>query len=171
MTVKHIREYMTFLIAVNDCSGPVAIRYPKGVADTQHYSESAVEYGKGTLCIKDGDILLVALGSTVKDAVCTAKLLAENNISAKVMNARFLKPFDSKLFKETANNCRLVAVIEDNVEIGGLAATIRKEYSGEVLEFAFPDKPLMQGSVAQQKMRAGLTPEQIAKKITEILGE
>ena len=158
-------------IAVNECTGPVAIRYPKGVADTQPYVESTVEYGKGTLCAKDGDILLVALGSTVKDAVCTAKLLAENNISAKVMNARFLKPFDSELFKEAAKGCRLVAVIEDNVEIGGLAATVRKEYGGEVLEFAFPDKPLMQGSVAQQKLRVGLTPEQIAKKITEVSGE
>ncbi len=158
-------------IALSDCTGPVAIRYPKGVADTKHYGGESVEFGKGTLCIKDGDILLVALGSTVQDAVCTAKLLSEKNISAKVMNARFLKPFDSELFREAVKDCKLVTVIEDNVEIGGLAAAVRKEYGGEVLGFAFPDKPLMQGTVAQQKMRAGLTPEQIAKKITEVLGE
>ncbi len=158
-------------LAVNDCTGPVAIRYPKGSADCCVYGEAPVKYGKGILLGEDGDILIVAIGAAVKDAVCATKLLSENNISAKVINARFLKPFDSGLFKNAAKACRLVAVIEDNVEIGGLAAAVRKEYDGEVLGFAFPDEPLMQGTIAQQKMRAGLTPEQIAKKITEVLGE
>ncbi|MBE7032286.1 MAG: 1-deoxy-D-xylulose-5-phosphate synthase [Ruminococcaceae bacterium] len=158
-------------LAVNDCTGPVAIRYPKGTADRSVYGDTPVEYGKGALLGEDGDILIVAIGTAVKDAVCAAKLLSEKNISAKVMNARFLKPFDSVLFKKAAKYCRLVAVIEDNVEIGGLAAAIRKEYGGEVLGFAFPDVPLMQGTVPQQKLRAGLTPEQIANKISEVLGE
>lgn len=158
-------------LAVNDCTGPVAIRYPKGTADRSFYGDTPVEYGKGALLGEDGAVLIVAIGTAVKDAVCAAKLLSEKNISAKVMNARFLKPFDSVLFKKAAKNCRLVAVIEDNVEIGGLAAAIRKEYGGEVLGFAFPDEPLIQGTVPQQKLRAGLTPVQITNKISEVLGE
>lgn len=158
-------------LAVFECVGPVAIRYPKGTAAVESYGDMPVEYGKGTLIGDKGDVLIVAIGSSVSDADCAARILFESNVAATILNVRFLKPFDSELLLKASDGCRLVAVVEDNVCIGGLSAAVRKIYQGNILEFAFPDSPLTQGSVLQQKLRAGLTPKQIANKILEALGD
>ena len=158
-------------LAVFDCTGPVAIRYPKGTADTGSFGSAPVKYGKGTIIREGNDVLIVALGTSLHDACEAAEILNTQEISVGVMNARFLKPFDSELFLSSTKNCRLVATVEDNVEIGGLADTVRRIYSGKILEFAYPDKPLVQGSIQQQKLRAGVDGKTIAEKIIKALGD
>jgi 1-deoxy-D-xylulose-5-phosphate synthase len=85
------------------------------------------------------------------------------------MNARFLKPFDEVLFKELSQSVRLVATIEDNVGTGGLFTAVSEIYNGEILKFAHKDKPLAQGTVAEQKQSAGLDAPAIAQRIEETL--
>ena len=164
-----LEEMLEF--AVEKCKGPVAVRYPKGIADKNSYGVAPLEYGKGVMAREGTEVLIVAIGTSVKDACIAADLLAKYGFSVGVMNARFLKPFDSELFTNVSKNCRLVATVEDNVGTGGLSAAVRKIYEGKVLEFAFPDRPLVQGTVQQQKMEAGLEGKTIAQKILEILGE
>ena len=156
-------------LAVYSCTGPVAIRYPKGVVENSHIASSPVTYGKGEALKSGTDILLVAIGSCVKDALEAAAILDQHGISAAVMNARFLKPFDEVLFKELSQSVRLVATIEDNVGIGGLFTAVSEIYNGEILKFAHKDKPLAQGTVAEQKQSAGLDAPAIAQRIEETL--
>lgn len=164
-----LRQMLSF--AVTDCTGPVAVRYPKGYADTDIPCDDSIELGKGAVLRNGKDILLVAIGSSVKDALEAAELLDAANISATVLNARFLKPFDEDLFSELSKDCKVVATIEDNVEIGGLSSVVSNIYDGKLLKFAFPDAPLKQGTVAQQKAEAKIDGKSIAKKIQEILGD
>ena len=118
-----------------------------------------------------GFVLIVALGSCVKDSLDAAEELEEFGIYASVMNARFLKPFDETLFLELSKGCKLVATVEDNCKSGGLSAVVRDLYDGKTLKFAFPDAPLVQGSVFEQKMAAGLDSTSIANKIKDTLGD
>ncbi len=155
--------------AINECSGPVAVRYPKGCAVNDVASDSSIEYGKGTVLKKGTDVLLVAIGSSVQDSLKAAELLEADGISVSVMNARFLKPFDKKLFLEISKDCRLVATIEDNVGIGGLSAIVSELYDGKILKFAFPDAPLGQGTTAEQKELSALDGKSIANTIQKIL--
>lgn len=157
--------------AVNEHDGPIAVRYPKGAAESKVSCTKAVEYGKG-VCIKQGrDVLIVALGSMVKEAINAAEILEKKGVSVGIMNARFLKPFDEELFKELSEGKRLIATVEDNTCIGGLSATVQNISNHKVLTFAFPDKPLAQASVAQQKKSAGIDAENIATTILEKLGD
>ncbi len=156
-------------LAIYDCNGPVAIRYPKGVVNNSDIPSPPVLYGKGTALKTGTDVLLVAIGSCVKDATDAAEVLDSHGISTAVMNARFLKPFDKDLFKELAQNVKLVATIEDNVGIGGLFATVCEIYDGKILKFAHKDQPLVQGTVTQQKIFAGLDAAAISQKIEETL--
>lgn len=164
-----LRKMLSF--AVSHCTGPVAIRYPKGCADTRIPCDNGIKLGKGTILRNGNDILIVAIGSSVRDALDSADLLEKSGISAAVMNARFLKPFDKTLFLDLSAGCKLVAVIEDNCEIGGLNTVVRDIYKGKVLKFAFPDAPLTQGTVSQQKAAAGLDSASIARKIKESIGD
>lgn len=168
-SAEELRQMLN--LAVFDCHGPVAIRYPKGIADETIFGDSKVEYGKGVLLGNPKDVLIVAIGSSVSEAQKAANILAEHKISAGVLNARFLKPFDSKLLLDAAKNCKLVATAEENVEVGGLFSAVQKVYCGKVLEFAYPDKPLLQGTISEQRHSAGLDGTAIANKILSVLGE
>lgn len=156
--------------AVNECSGPVAVRYPKGETDTAEYGNGEIRLGKGVACRRGSDVLIVAIGAEVEDACRAAELLEKRGISAGVMNARFLKPFDSELFAGMAKGVSAVVTVEDNTVIGGLGAAVAAIYDGTVHMLGFADKPLRQASVSEQKHDAGIDGEGIAEKISEILG-
>lgn len=156
--------------AVNECSGPVAVRYPKGETDTAEYGNGEIQLGKGVACRRGSDVLIVAIGAEVEGACRAAELLEKRGISAGVMNARFLKPFDSELFAGMAKGVSAVVTVEDNTVIGGLGAAVAAIYDGTVHMLGFADKPLKQASVSEQKHDAGIDGEGIAEKISEILG-
>lgn len=156
--------------AVNECSGPVAVRYPKGETDTAEYGNGEIQLGKGVACRRGSDVLIVAIGAEVENACRAAELLEKRGISAGVMNARFLKPFDSELFADMAKGVSAVVTVEDNTVIGGLGAAVAAIYDGTVHMLGFADKPLRQASVSEQKHDAGIDGEGIAEKISEILG-
>ncbi len=155
-------------IAVNNCTGPVAIRYPKG-GETYLECNQPVVMGKGDVVKNGKDVMIVALGSQVKEAVSAAEILEGHGISASVINARFLKPLDAELIINQASGKKLVAVAEDNVTTGGLCDAVRRVLSCPILEFGFPDKPLTHGSVKEQKAVAGIDAQHIAEKIMKKL--
>lgn len=155
--------------AVNECSGPVAVRYPKGESDTAVYG-GKIEYGKGCAVRKGTDVLIAAIGSEVREACLAADILDSRGVSAGVMNARFLKPFDSELFGEMAKNCKIVAAAENNTCIGGFCAAVQDAYGGSVLKFAFPDEPLRQATVSEQLRMGGIDGKTMAETILKKLG-
>lgn len=163
---EEMREMLR--MAVNDCNGPVAVRYPKGGADTSCYG-GQVEYGKGCKVREGSDVLIAAIGSEVKEAMDAAEILENQGISAGVMNVRFLKPFDKELFCKMTDGCRLVATAEENVCIGGLGAIAAEYCDKKILKLAFPDEPLKMASVSEQKHMAGLDAEGIAERIINAL--
>lgn len=156
-------------LAVCECTGPVAIRYSKGVIDDTDPSSLPVVYGKGVELKSGMDVLLVAAGSCVKAATEAAGILDSRGISTAVMNARFLKPFDKMLFKELSQGVRLVATIEDNVGTGGLFTAVCEICDGKIIKFAHCDKPLAQGTITEQMQEAGLDAAAIAQKTEETL--
>jgi 1-deoxy-D-xylulose-5-phosphate synthase len=164
-----LREMLQF--AVDQCKSPVAIRYPKGCSGECDYGLSPIQYGKGVILREGSDVLIVGIGSSVNDALNAANILEDMGISVAVMNARFLKPFDEDLFRQYASRCRLVATVEDNTKIGGLYAAAKDIYDGNILKFAFPDEPLAQGTVLEQKQHAKIDSISIAKEIQNVIGD
>ena len=165
-TTAELREMLD--IAVNKCTGPVAIRYPKGAGTDIEYNQP-IALGRGIIEKLGNDVLIVAIGSQVKEAIMASEILEGHGISASVVNARFLKPLDAELIINQASGKRLVAVTEDNVAIGGLCDGVRRVLSVPVLEFGFPDKPLTHSSIKEQKAAAGIDAAHIAERILKTL--
>ena len=65
-----------------------------------------------------------------------------------------------------SNGKKVVAVLEDNVITGGLGEQIAALLGRRVLCFAYPDEPIVQGTVSQLKEKYGLTAGKIAEKLT-----
>lgn len=151
--------------AVNKCKAPVAIRYPKGEARDFYPPKLPICEGQSEIVKKGRDVLIISIGTAVKEAIDASELLEDNGISTTVLDMRFLKPFDERAVSVLSSKSAVVATVEDNVTIGGLADAVRRCIDKKILSFGYDDKPLTHGTVSELKELCGLTAENISEKI------
>lgn len=161
--LKMMLEY-----AVNNCTGPVAIRYPRGKAEITEKCDEICG-GKGVV-LKDGnDVALFAIGSSVADALKASEILEKSGINCAVINARFLKPLDNELIQTYINKCKICGTVEENVNIGGLHTAIKRITDKNIECFALPCEPIKQGTADEIKRKYGIDGQGIADKILKII--
>ncbi len=106
--------------------GPVAFRYPRGAATGVSLDNEfrTLPIGKGKL-VEDGeDILILAIGRSVGDALEAGRMLKEKGISVAVMNCRFVKPLDVELISALAARIPRVITVEENALQGGFGSAV-----------------------------------------------
>ncbi|MEI7833878.1 MAG: 1-deoxy-D-xylulose-5-phosphate synthase, partial [bacterium] len=154
--------------------GPCAIRYQKGRSQLSEAGDLAdIKSGRAAVLRAGADLALVAIGSMVSRALLAAELLAEQGISARVINARFVKPLDEVILLAAAET-PLVVTIEENVLSGGFGSAVREFYAEKkvatpVLSLGIPDEFVGQGPRATLLARLGLHPAGIAATVGEQL--
>ena len=77
------------------------------------------------------DVAIVAIGVTVWPAMKAAERLAQEGISAAVVNARFVKPLDTELIIKTAKNVRCLVTVEEGCKMGGFGSAVLEALSEE----------------------------------------
>jgi 1-deoxy-D-xylulose-5-phosphate synthase len=104
MAPKDENELRHMLKTALELKAPVALRYParSGLRRTLDKKMECLPIGKGELLREGTDLTIIAIGSTVMPAVKAAEQLAEQGISAGVVNARFIKPLDADLILSQA---------------------------------------------------------------------
>ena len=165
-------ELEAMLNAAYDYNGPVAIRYPRGWSGTiTEQSMNSIEWGKGEL-VKDGnDVAIWSTGREINTALAVAKILLRDfKISAKLINTRFLTPFDQQLLFECAEKMPIVT-IEDGVISGGLGTIIDEQlinikHQG-VKHFGWKREFIEHGAPEKLREQHNFTPEKIAKAIAK----
>lgn len=170
-----LEEMLEF--AVNGWKGPVAVRYPRGTAETAFAEHrQPIEYGRAEVIRSGQEIAILAEGHMLKAAAEAAERLAAEGYDPMLVNLRFIKPLDTVLLEEIAKTCKLIVTVEDNLRKGGMGAGVL-EYYGEqgiqadVLNLAFPDQYIEQGTQAQLFQRYGLDAAGIYESIKKRLGE
>lgn len=153
--------------------GPAFIRYPRGNAvGTPMKSEpQTITIGKAKRVQTGVDIDIWAIGSMVADAEKLAARLSEHGVKAGVVNARFVKPLDTDLLSESAQNTRLIVTMEDHVVTGGLGSAVCEALQAADLHcpverIGWPDNFIEHGSsVTQLREENGLCPEKILERV------
>lgn len=170
-----LEEMLDF--AVNQWDGPIAVRYPRGTAETA-FSENKqpIEYGKAELIQEGKKIAILAEGHMLKAAADAAKLLEADGFHPMLVNMRFIKPLDEAVLQKTAENCEHIVTVEDNLRKGGLGSKVMEFYGdhgiqADILNLAFPDKYIEQGTQTQLFERYGLDAAGIYESIKKRLGE
>lgn len=125
--------------ALNECTSPVAVRYPRGTVPFRDCSEFAFE--KAEILNTGDDITLIAVGNMVDTAVDVAEKLKAHNIECDVINLRSVKPFDRKSVFDSLDKTGFLVTIEDNVKIGGVGEYIHCEYNKPIkaVHFGYDD--------------------------------
>ena len=166
---KELEDMLEFAVNLGK---PVVIRYPRGGEDNYRFnSENQIELGKAEL-LKDGeDITIIAIGKMVARAMKIAEKLQKEDIKATVINSRFLKPLDKEKIKESVIKTKIVVTVEDGTIINGLATAVSEVIAEngikdkKILNYAYPDKFIQHGSVAELEKIYGLDEEKIYNDI------
>ncbi|MFD7533872.1 1-deoxy-D-xylulose-5-phosphate synthase [Streptomyces sp. NPDC059849] len=159
--------------AVDVDDAPTVIRFPK-----ESVGEPVPAVGRiGSMDVlhraEDADVLLVAVGVLAPVCLKAADLLAGAGIRCTVVDPRWVKPVDEELPPLAARH-RLVAVVEDNSRAGGVGSAVGQALRDAGVDvpqrtFGIPEQFLAHGKRAEVLADIGLTPVEIAGRISAVL--
>lgn len=123
------------VMAAAERKGPVYLRLARPA--TRVFEEQMpFEIGKANLLREGSDVVLFACGIMVATAVECAEALADQGISAAVVNLHTIKPLDEEFVLRMAQRCKKVVTIEEHSIIGGLGDAVAGALIGRG-DFAF----------------------------------
>ncbi|MDR2576906.1 MAG: 1-deoxy-D-xylulose-5-phosphate synthase [Puniceicoccales bacterium] len=167
-----LQEFSQLLKCALRHQGPFVIRYPRGIAGDflAPTSNEHVPIGRAALIRRGSDISLWALGQRrLQQALRIADALERENLSAEVVNARFICPLDWNQLQKSAR-CPLVVSLEDHVAAGGFGTHLRHALdvlgaNVRFLTIAWPSPVGFAENNAILENRCGQSTEQILEKI------
>ncbi|MDO8579193.1 MAG: 1-deoxy-D-xylulose-5-phosphate synthase [Dehalococcoidales bacterium] len=172
---KDENELQNLIFTAVNCGHPMAVRYPRGTGLGVKLDDEfqAIDIGRGEILQQGGDVAIFAIGATVAPALGAAQLLAANSISAAVVNARFVKPLDSKLILELASRIKNIVTVEENTLSGGFGsavASLLKQSGTEnrIKRLGLPDAYIEHGTQAILRARYAIDAQGIAREIRSL---
>ena len=163
--------------AVEDCAGPVAVRYPRGgdgaYADSAFPTELTRDElrRKGVSRMREGgDITLVTYGTLSNQVLTAAELLAGRGIQAEVLRLLSVKPIPLYPILDSGRKTGRVVVVEETCYDSGIGQHIgyylsRQETPCPVALIDLGRDFVTHGSNSDLYRKYGLDPESIARDV------
>ena len=154
MAPKDENELRHMLKTAVDFDGPISLRYPRGSGVGVDITEpmQALPIGKAEVLREGKDVSIWAIGSMVQSAAQAAEKLAEQGISAGVVNMRFVKPLDKELLLAQAKEYGKIVTLEEGVLQGGVGSAVMETLNEaqlltkcQVLTLGIPDEFVLHG--------------------------
>ena len=169
-------ELRRAMVTALEYDGPFAYRYPRGNGIGLELDEEPKPFniGQDELLRKGSDATIVAIGSSVQEALSAAETLAADGVEAAVVDARFVKPLDEKLILTQAEQSGLLVTVEENVLQGGFGTAVlelleEKGSHARVERIGLPDAFVEQGSQPELRGRYGIDAAGIAARIKSLV--
>lgn len=179
MQPKDEAEFCRMLVTMNSINDrPSAIRYPRGEGENVPLPEKPQPLPLGRAEIvhdaPGAHVALIALGNMNSLAAEVRELLAQHEVHAAHINARFIKPLDEELLLDQARRGRLLVTMEDHVVTGGFGSAVgelmqREHIGADILCIGWPDAFVEHGKLYQLRELHGLTPTAICRRILQRL--
>lgn len=113
--------------AVNCCSGPVAVRYPRG--GENDFSDDT--FPDPTVILRQGDdMTLVTYGTLTGEALAAADALAEEGISCQVLKLNRIFPLDSGPVMDSVKSTGRLTVVEEVASRGSVGKDLAAQLCG-----------------------------------------
>ncbi len=166
---NELRHMVKTLIAYD--KGPAAVRFPRGKGTGVPMIEDlkVLPIGKGEVVAEGKDIVFFAVGSAVAISREAANLLQSKGFRAVVVNARFVKPFDTELLEELVQNEPVLITVEENSRIGGFGANVLQYLvhqgyeASRVYNAGIPDRFVDHASTKELLEEIGLSAKSLAE--------
>ncbi|MBV9858176.1 MAG: 1-deoxy-D-xylulose-5-phosphate synthase [Streptosporangiaceae bacterium] len=167
-----VAELLNEAVEVGD--GPTVLRFPKGKTGGEMEATArlgAMDVLHAPAAGLGRDVLLLGVGPMALMGTEVADRLADHGIGVTVVDPRWVKPVDEAVL-DAARAHRLVAVVEDNGRAGGFGDAVCRllrdnDVEVPVKTLGLPQEFLAHGTRDEVLEAAGLTPQHIARHITE----
>jgi 1-deoxy-D-xylulose-5-phosphate synthase len=165
--------------AVSDDDGPMCIRYPRGAGEGVETKGDlrSVPIGVGEVLAEGADLVFLAVGPCVGRCMKAREILSGSGVDAGVVDGRWVKPLDEQLILRQSKRARAVVTVEENSIRGGFGSAVLEclvendAANVKVLQIGIPDRFIEHGSRENLLDLVGLSPEKIADRTAEWLGE
>ncbi|HAR42160.1 MAG TPA: hypothetical protein DCS07_05950 [Bdellovibrionales bacterium] len=130
MDARETELLMNYL--VNDWTGPAYLRLTRQNLPNLFPAGSDFEPGKLMNLnpeVTVADVICIASGATVAEAVGASQLLQARGVDVSVWNAHCLKPFDRETLQANLGKAKLIVSVEDHSVIGGLGSCVSEVLS------------------------------------------
>jgi len=179
MAPKDENELQHMLKTAVECSGPVAVRYPRGSGAGVPLDPTpvALPIGRGEILCEGDDLAVIAIGATVCPAREAAAALRREGIAMRVVNARFVKPLDAALIAGTARSLKKLIIVEENVLMGGFGGAVLELLAEEgigdvrIRRLGIPDVFLEHATQQELRQIAGIDRERIVAAARELMAD
>ena len=120
-------------LAAAETPGPVYIRFGQEPVPVVTTEATPFTVGRAETYREGTDVALVAAGAMVYEALLAAGVLAEEGISARVINSHTIKPLDRKTLLACARQCGAMVTVEEHQAAGGLGGAVAELVAQELL--------------------------------------
>lgn len=177
MAPKDENELRHMLKTAVEHPGPIAFRYPResGTGVSMNDEIHALPIGKAEVLTEGDDVVILAIGATVAVALEAGKLLEDQNISATVVNSRFVKPIDDRLITRLASKIPFMLTVEENVLQGGFGSGVIECLAdaaitgSRVVRLGIPDTFVEHGSQQVLRSKYGIDTPAIVKAVMDMV--
>lgn len=141
-STQDLQQMLSDAISLAD-TGPVAIRYPKGLA--RNVTESDVGSGLHARKLVESTtkrVCILAIGKLVGAALEAAETLHASNVDATVWDVRSCAPLDPAMIADAMQH-DVVITAEDGIRDGGIGMTIENTINDSSKSIAANKRPIM----------------------------
>lgn len=138
----------------------MSVRFPRGeglgVALDSKFEMLEIGKAERIMPAINPTVSIWAVGVSVTTALDAARELNAQGIGTEVINARFVKPLDVEMLKESAQHAELIVTVEENAVIGGFGTAVLETLANEniqipVVNLGIQDEFVEHGSIARQR--------------------
>lgn len=109
--------------------GPVVIRFGREKVPVVTTRDTPFSIGKAQIFRDGEDVSIIACGQMVYESLVAAGKLAENGVSARVINCHTVKPLDVETIIAAARETGAVVTAEEHQVMGGFGSAIAEAIS------------------------------------------
>ena len=151
-------------------NGPMYMRFGRlAISVINDNPDYRFEIGKGIKMSEGNDVTIVANGMMVEQALIAKDMLAEEGISASVINMHTVKPLDTELLISEAKRTGAIVTSEEHNVIGGLGSAVAEAlcetYPVPVVKHGVNDEFGRSGPAKELIEYYGLTAKGIVEKV------
>ena len=158
--------------AVEECTGPVAVRYPRG--GDRGFEDSCWNGADMVACHRTGkDVTLVTYGAILENVMAAAEILANHGVEATVLRLLAVDPLNVDELISKMSEDRHIVIVEEAAEGSGIHEALAWEISKKLPDCVVNALDLgcrfiTHGSLVELYRHYGLDPESIAAKVLEV---
>ncbi|MCC6181342.1 MAG: transketolase family protein [Bacteroidia bacterium] len=111
-------------IAIAKHVGPVYLRFGRPAVPNFTDANQSFEIGKAIILNEGTDVTIVATGHLVWKAIEAGEKLAEQGISAEIINIHTIKPLDNETILKSVSKTKCIVTAEEHQRHGGLGDSV-----------------------------------------------